>query len=181
MKRGILLSLVSLILLLSLVSAGTVTRSFSPKSISPGDEVEVTLSLKLDGEKLIILVESIPSNFQIIDKGTGDDSGINSLNWVEFQNLKDKEYKYTVKSSSGINGEFQGNYTLGEGKVHQVGGESRVSVEGAGNTTSQNSSYLIIIGIIISLSIIITAFYLVRKNQSPQVKTAIKSIKKNRK
>ena len=65
MKKIIVLLI--MLMLVSVVHAGTVTRSVEPATIQPGDEVTVTLSVvALDEDLTYVIRENVPAGWEFV-------------------------------------------------------------------------------------------------------------------
>ena len=116
MKKWACLFLV--LLLIPVVYASTVTRSFSPKKAMQGDTVTVTLTLDEGAQELsYIIEESVPEGWQVSANGGGEVSG-SKISWLLIEGLapgvtvEDKIFTYTLVVPSSASGAavFNGTY-----------------------------------------------------------------------
>jgi len=122
MKRFVL-SIFVLVLLISGVSAGSVSRVFT----SSGDELIVSLNVDVGSEGFYVIEEIIPSGWELVDSGDLDSSVAGRLTFVVLSDAQDTNYDYVVKTSNAGEYEFYGSYTLGSAIVKGVAGTNKAS------------------------------------------------------
>ncbi len=132
------LRLLFFILLFSdIVLANSITRSFNINTISPNQELEVTINVDLDeNDKFYVIEEHVPNGFTVVDNNGADNTISNILVWIEFQNPGDITYKYVVKATANTgNYEFDGNYTISNPNVKAIQGDKNIQVVNDNITT----------------------------------------------
>jgi len=85
-----------LLILLSVASAGTVTRDFTTQNMGNYQQLNVTLTVDTGTEEYYAIDEFIPNGWTITNKGTGSDQHAGHLKWVDIQNQGDTQYFYTL-------------------------------------------------------------------------------------
>lgn len=141
MKKAQQLACILLVLLVvPVVYASTVTRSFSPKKAMPGDTVTVILTLDEVSQELSYVVEeSIPEGWAVSSGGGGEISG-SKISWLLIEGLapgvavEDKTFTYTVIVPSSVSGTavFNGTYRFESmGSSSSILGETQVNVGSA--------------------------------------------------
>jgi|Deesub1362A_J573_1020465.scaffolds.fasta_scaffold01034_4 hypothetical protein len=135
----IILALILLLMLAGSVSAElTVTRDL-PDSASTGDEITVTLSIKIDGEipAGAIVEEKIPEGITYISstpEATETDTG---LKWVLYgSDLKETDLKYVAKVEESADINFEGTYTTLLG-TEDISGDSMLKISVRGVKSSE--------------------------------------------
>ena len=127
-----------LLLLVPMVMAGTVTRSFSSDTIAPGGTVDVTLAVKLgQGDSWYAIEEKYPSGWTVAsDDGTGDTTTSGQITWAVITGAKDINYKYTLKApASGSEGVFSIKYSFSDAVEKTDAGPSKVTLSAGGGKT----------------------------------------------
>jgi len=128
MKHTLLLFI---LLFIPLVSAGTISRSFSSQTLSPNSDLFVTLAVDVDvGETFYVIEEKPPRGWVIKDSGTGAIGVDGKLRWAEIMSAIDTTYTYILTTPAvGVDAVFDGKYML-EGMVEEqtIGGDSEVFV-----------------------------------------------------
>ncbi len=128
MKKALLIGII--LILIPMVAAGTVTRSFSSDTVAPGDSVVVSLDVQLTGsDSLYAIAETFPAGWAVSDKGTGDLSQAGHIKWVAFQNVASGKltYSLTAPSSEGA-GVFSIEYSFDDGIAKTEAGSKTVTV-----------------------------------------------------
>ncbi|MFH1399461.1 MAG: hypothetical protein ABIG95_05105 [Candidatus Woesearchaeota archaeon] len=123
--------LVIWIILIPVVFAGSVTRSFSKTNPCRNEEFDVTLSVDVTGETYYVIDEMVPSGFEVINSGGGDSKTYPPhIYWtVFFQYAQDTAYTYTIKASNYVTMEFfSGSYGLEGNLINPIGGTYTVNV-----------------------------------------------------
>ncbi len=133
MKKIILL-LVLLIAVIPMVSAATVTRSFSEDSVAPGGTVDVTLTVDiLEGQETgVILSDTIPNGWTVANKQSFVNRVAQPLLLTKALaeatgNLVDGSYSYTVIAPANGVGSYSFNgasESLVSGRIPIVGASS---------------------------------------------------------
>ena len=130
----ILATILILLMLATTVSAELTVNRNLPDSASPGEEITVILSIKIDGEKPagVIIEEAIPEGITYVSsspEATETDSGIK---WVLYgSDLKETDLKYVAKVGGSVDISFEGTYTTLLG-TEDISGDSilKISAEG---------------------------------------------------
>ncbi len=137
----------SLLLVLFLLSpsalAGTVTRGFSSTTLSPGDQLTVTLTVDVDEatEDYYAIEEDYPDSWVILDNGGLNDSETGLLKKVVIENAQDTQYQYILQapSQTGIH-TWSGTYMFeGMSSESNIPGQTQVDVIGC--TDADGDSY----------------------------------------
>jgi hypothetical protein len=147
MKKQVLIIIVACnILLVPLVSASSVTRSFSSDTVYTDTLLTVYLDVVVDGNEMIYaIVENIPPGWKVYDNKTGNFTEQNMLKWLYYSNTTQASnirYDYILISpdNPGSNS-FSGTYIFeGMGsEVPVVDITSPISViYGAGDLNNDN-------------------------------------------
>ena len=130
-NKNLLFGLVGIfmILALSIVSAGTITRDFSDSSIKIGDEITVTLTVDVDTENYYAIDELISSEFEIVNKGEGDISEEGHIKFIIIQDAEDITYTYKIKAIATGDYDFTGTYMFeGDSEEQEILGEDNLIV-----------------------------------------------------
>jgi len=131
MKRTIGISLIVFILSMSMVLAGTVTRSFSPATATPGGSVSVTLTVAAVGTATFYLMDEIyPAGWAVTSPGGGSTTDSGHLKWVVTSGAVDTSYTYTltVPASATFPASFSGVYRFeGDAASAPIGGSTQLS------------------------------------------------------
>jgi hypothetical protein len=121
-----------LVFLMPLVSASTVTRSFSNNSVLPGETVSVMLDVAVTGGETYYLIdESVPQSWIILNPDPETEPG--HVKWAVFQGTSSTSYTYEAKSpQSGGTYEFSGKYMFeGMDAEGSIAGQNTVKVQAA--------------------------------------------------
>ena len=131
MKRTIGISLIVFILSMSMVLAGTVTRSFSPATATPGGSVSVTLTVAAVGTATFYLMDEIyPAGWAVTAPGGGSTTDPGHLKWAVTSGAADTSYTYTltVPASATFPASFSGVYRFeGDAASAPIGGSTQLS------------------------------------------------------
>ena len=123
-------------------SQPSATRSFDNNRVAPGGQVTVTIAAA-DYGSFGAVTETLPSGFSYVSSSLGaDEVSFPSRQTVRFiLQGADKTFTYTVTASS-VAGEhsFSGKLRDSDRGDHDVGGESRVTVEGAQGTSQPSAA-----------------------------------------
>jgi hypothetical protein len=120
------------VVLTPLVSAGSVTRSFSSGSVEQGGHLTVTLAVDVNEsqEDVYAIEEDYPDEWSVVDSGGLNSQDPGYLKKVVIDNASDTEYQYVLSAPSAM-----GNYTwygqyLFENMSDElpIGGDSHASV-----------------------------------------------------
>lgn len=131
MKRTIGISLIVFILSMSMVLAGTVTRSFSPAAATPGGSVSVTLTVAAVGAATFYLMDEVyPAGWAVTSPGGGSTTDPGHLKWAVTSGAADTLYTYTlaVPADATFPAPFSGIYRFeGDAASSPIGGSTQLS------------------------------------------------------
>jgi hypothetical protein len=124
--------------------AASASRSFSPASVAPDGEVEVTITAAGYGS-LGAVTETLPAGFSYESSSL---TGEGEVDEVDAQTVRfilqgaDKTFTYTVTASSTAGGyDFSGKLRDADRADHDVGGAASVTVEAAAGAASASRSF----------------------------------------
>ena len=132
---------------LSLVAAqqsASASRSFSPASVAPDGEVEVTITAAGYGS-LGAVTETLPAGFSYVSSSLTEEGEVTEIDdrTVRFTlQGADKSFTYTVTASSTAGTyEFSGKLRDADREDHDVGGAASVTVEAVAGAASASRSF----------------------------------------
>ncbi|MBN2331085.1 MAG: hypothetical protein JXC85_04665 [Candidatus Aenigmarchaeota archaeon] len=143
-------------------SPGSITRNIYPAAVSPGDEVTVTLDVKVSaGERYYLIDETPPSELQIQDTGELIEDAQGHLKIVQLQNAADRSYTYRLKAPDAEGAfVFSGIYQIdGMDQPAEVAGASSLNVSSA----SSALPFAAIVSVVVIALVVILAAVLLRK------------------
>lgn len=130
MKKLLIFLLMALMVAVSTASAQVTVNRDLPDSATVGEEITVTLSIKIGSDKPAgaIIEENIPDGFAYVSSSSEATKSGNTLKWAFYgSNLKDMEVKYTLKAEKAGKAEFEGTVTTLLG-VEKIGGDNTTEV-----------------------------------------------------
>lgn len=131
MKRIIWSLLIVFVLSMSMVMAGTVTRSFSPATATPGGSVAVTLTVAAVGSATFYLIDEMyPTGWTITNSAGGSTTDPGHLKWAVTSGVVDTSYAYTlsVPASATLPAPFSGIYRFeGDAVSAAIGGSTQLA------------------------------------------------------
>jgi uncharacterized protein YcnI len=140
MKRKIFLLIMMVLMTASLVTAGSVTRSFNPSTAERGGTVVVTLNVDVEaGDSFYAIQENIPAGWTVTSAtpvGNSDldfTSDVSRFLVTRLNNPVDVIYTYTlnVPASASATTTFSGDVGFGETSISIVGSTSLAVVDAA--------------------------------------------------
>jgi len=117
------------LLIIPMVFAGTVTRSFSSATLAPGGTLTVTLNVQpSDNDNKLVLTENILPGFEVIDAGGMSTAQTGKLKVAVLQKPT-QSYTYKLKVPYQGSYTFSGTYILTTGaSTAAIGGDSLFNV-----------------------------------------------------
>ena len=144
MKKHVLAVIaVSFILVVPMVGASSVTRSFSSNPVYTDYVLTVSLTVVVDGGETIYAIrENVPAGWSVYDERTGNSTEQGTLKWIYYNETNQAQndvyqYKLISPNTSGPH-TFSGTYIFeGMGSETAIGGSVSISVEeGAGDVNN---------------------------------------------
>jgi hypothetical protein len=124
----IALAFLALIFGISFVSASSITRSFS--SLNPDACSTINVSINVDvteGDTYYIIDEIFPSNWTILNSGTGNTLQAGHIKWSVLSGAIDTQYNYSITAPCSLGTHFfSGEYGFNDGIIHQISGQTSV-------------------------------------------------------
>lgn len=97
MNKKITIVFLALLLATGTCFASEITRSLSSATVSPGEDLAVTLTITITEEETFYAIdELVPEGWTIKDAGTGSAKHEGHLKWVVIQNAANTTYTYVL-------------------------------------------------------------------------------------
>ena len=135
--KTVLTCVLASLLIVSVGSAASVTRSFNPTNVAPGGIVEVTLTIDVSGALDYYAIDDMyPSGFSVINDGVGSTEHSGHWKYVVIEDAANTVYKYTLRAPAGTGDyRFTGEYMFGGMQdTVNIAGTNTVYVSAGGTT-----------------------------------------------
>jgi hypothetical protein len=138
MKKILIFTMI--ILLATLVSAGTVTRSFSSDTVEPGETVDVTLTVAVESDDSFYAIdETYPAGWTLLDNGGLSQAGTRLLRALVFSGLESRTYVYQLRApTSATSSTFSGTYSFDTSATPNIAGSTTLTVQAVNAQSEDN-------------------------------------------
>ncbi|MAH45768.1 hypothetical protein CMI37_08050 [Candidatus Pacearchaeota archaeon] len=136
MLKKLLMLIIAVFFVTSLVSASSIERSFSATELTPGDNLDVTLTVTVDGGESYYLIDELyPSiSWTITDSDGGDESEAGHLKWIVISGAASTTYTYSLTVPDELGEKtFSGIYAFEGGTEEDIGGGDTITVSNPNN------------------------------------------------
>lgn len=156
--KFVLAAFLTLLFLVHMASASTITRSFSKNSVLPGETISVTLDVAITGgETYYIIDDAVPQGWSIVNPEPGTQAGHFKVAVIQGAASTSYTYDVTAPQAEGPY-TFSGTYMFeGMSSEGSIGGQGTISVQSAAapkfGYESVVAPAVIAIGAVISLAL----------------------------